>query len=115
MSKIELTLLGQVLSQKNQKSIAYNRSTGKPFIMSNKAVKEWQNHEDVQLLKYRIKGPLSGRQEISIIFYMKDNRRRDLDNLLTSVLDSLVRANILEDDSWQHPIVTGKQIGRAHV
>lgn len=69
--------------------------------MSNQNVKGWQNSADVQLLQYRIKEPLQGKQELSIMFYVKDNRRRDLDNMLTTIQDSLVRAGILEDDSWK--------------
>lgn len=98
---LKITILGQTPAQKNSKSIAINRATGKPFIMSNQNVKGWQNSADVQLLQYRIKEPLQGKQEISIMFYVKDNRRRDLDNMLTTIQDSLVRAGILEDDSWK--------------
>lgn len=98
---LELVILGQVVAQKNSKQIAYNRATGKPFIMSNTNVKTWQNSASIQLLKYRIKEPLQSRQEISIMFYVKDNRRRDLDNMLTSIQDVLVRGGILEDDSWK--------------
>lgn len=99
---LQIVILGQVPSQKNSKSIVYNKATGKPFIMSNKNVKAWQNDTDIQLLKYRIKEPLNTRQEISIIFYVKDKRRRDLDNMLTTIQDSLVRSGVLEDDSWQY-------------
>lgn len=69
--------------------------------MSNQNVKAWQNSADVQLLYYRIKEPLQERQELSIKFFVKDKRRRDLDNMLTTIQDSLVRAGILQDDSWQ--------------
>jgi Holliday junction resolvase RusA-like endonuclease len=99
---LEIVILGQTPAQKNSKQIAYNKATGKPFIMSSSNVKTWQNFASIQLLKYRIKEPLVGRQEISIMFYVKDNRRRDLDNMLTSIQDALMRAGILEDDSWQH-------------
>lgn len=99
---LQLTILGQTPAQKNSKSIAYNRGTGKPFIMSNQNIKTWQNSAAIQLLAYRIKEPLQGRQELSIMFYVKDNRRRDLDNMLTTIQDSLVRSGILEDDSWKN-------------
>lgn len=98
---LNITLLGQTPAQKNSKSIAYNKGTGKPFIMSNQNVKAWQNSADVQLLHYRIKQPLEGRQELSIKFFVKDKRRRDLDNMLTTIQDALVRGGIIEDDSWQ--------------
>lgn len=98
---LELTISGQTPAQKNSKSIAYNRGTGKPFIMSNQNVKTWQNIAAMELLSYRIKEPLEGRQEISIMFYVKDNRRRDLDNMLTTIQDALVKAGIIADDSWK--------------
>lgn len=98
---LKLTLTGQVPAQKNSKSIAYNRGTGKPFIMSNQNVKTWQYSADIELLRYRIKEPLQGKQELSIMFYVKDNRRRDLDNMLTTIQDALVRGGVLEDDSWK--------------
>lgn len=98
---LQLTILGQTPAQKNSKSIAINRATGKPFIMSNQNVKTWQNTAAIQLLRYRIKEPLQGKQELSIMFYVKDNRRRDLDNMLTTIQDALVKAGILEDDSWK--------------
>ena len=70
--------------------------------MSNQNVKSWQNSAAVELLQYRIKEPLVGKQEISIMFYVKDNRRRDLDNMLTTIQDALVKAEILVDDSWKN-------------
>lgn len=98
---LQLTISGQTPAQKNSKSIAYNRGTGKPFIMSNQNVKNWQNTAAIELLRYRIKEPLEGRQELSVMFYVKDNRRRDLDNMLTTIQDALVKAGILTDDSWK--------------
>jgi Holliday junction resolvase RusA-like endonuclease len=98
---LEITISGQTPAQKNSKSIAYNRGTGKPFIMSNQNVKSWQNIAAVELLSYRRKEPLKGRQELSVVFYVKDNRRRDLDNMLTTIQDALVKAGIIEDDSWK--------------
>lgn len=101
-NQLTITLQGQVPSQKNSKTIAYNRATRKPFIMSNQNVKDWQNIAALQLRQYQINEPLKGRQELSIMFYVKDNRRRDLDNMLTTVQDALVKAGILEDDSWKY-------------
>ncbi len=104
---MKIILNGQVPAQKNSKSIAYNRGTGKPFIMSNKNVKDWQYDAAIQLLTLKIKQPFEGRTEMSIKFFVKDNRRRDLDNMLTTIQDALVKANILQDDSWQYLKITG--------
>lgn len=99
---MQIIIKGQVPAQKNSKSIAYNRGTGKPFIMSNKNVKDWQEYAQLQLNSMRPRTPLEGRQSISIMFYLKDNRRRDIDNMLTTIQDALVKAGILADDSWKN-------------
>lgn len=97
-----ITIEGSVPSKKNSKTIAKNKRTGSMFIMSNQNVKSWQNSAAIQLLAYRLKEPFQKRVEMSIMFYVKDNRRRDLDNMLTTIQDALVKANILTDDSWQY-------------
>jgi len=40
--------------------------------------------------------------EVEILVSAPDNRKRDLDNLAKVVLDSLVNAKVLEDDSNKH-------------
>lgn len=42
---------------------------------------------------------LKGRVRITAIAHPPDRRRRDLDNLWKSVLDSLTHARVIEDDS----------------
>lgn len=98
---MEFTIYGQVPAQKNNKSIAYNRATHKPFIMSNQNVKNWQTEAAYQLKPLRPLTPIS-KSCLSITFYVKDKRRRDLDNMLSTVQDALVKAGIIEDDSWQY-------------
>lgn len=99
---MKIIIRGQVPAQKNSKSIAYNRATGKPFIMSNKNVKDWQELAQLQLNQVKPSEPLEGRHSIEIMFYLKDNRRRDIDNMLTTIQDALVKAEILLDDSWKN-------------
>ena len=45
------------------------------------------------------KKPLKGRLKVAIMAYPPDNRRRDLDNILKSLLDSLQLAGVFLDDS----------------
>lgn len=46
-----------------------------------------------------VQKPLEGRLAVIIHAFPPDARRRDLDNLLKGVLDSLQHANVYEDDS----------------
>lgn len=98
---MNIVLLGQVPAQKNAKRMAINKRTGKPFPVTAKAVKEWQNDVSKQLLS-QYKGCADGKVTIAYEFFVKDNRRRDLDNMIASVNDALVKAGLLIDDDWQH-------------
>lgn len=66
--------------------------------------REW--HE-VALLQLRSQAaglaglPVGGPCEVEIKFAHGDLRRRDSDNGVSSVLDALVDAGILEDDNWR--------------
>lgn len=93
-----ITILGQVPSQKNGKNVGVNPRTGRVFVTSNAIVKAWQEEAAWQL---KSATAFPGKVAISYVFYVKDNRRRDLDNMVTSVNDSLVKAGIIADDSWQ--------------
>lgn len=98
-----MTLSGNVPSQKNRKIISVNRATGARFLRSAPAVKEWQE-QAIMMLKLQFKGlkttdyPIN----ISMVFYFGDNRRRDLDNALSTVMDALVAAEVIEDDDNKH-------------
>ena len=43
--------------------------------------------------------PLTGRLQVTIELWQKDRRRRDIDNVLKALLDSLTHSHIWEDDS----------------
>ena len=76
----------------------YNR-----FIANSEKFNDW--HEKAlrevclfsKAAKYRNK-PRKNPLSIRMSFYNKDNRRHDLDNMVSSVLDLLVDAGYLEDD-----------------
>lgn len=42
---------------------------------------------------------VNGRISVAIDAYMPDRRKRDLDNILKALLDSIVHAGVIEDDS----------------
>lgn len=96
---MNITILGQVPAQKNDKTIAINRRTGQRFPMTSKAVKEWQQSAALQLRQYT--GQHDGKAYITYKFFVKDNRGRDSDNMVCTVNDALVKAGLIKDDSWQ--------------
>lgn len=97
---MHIVIHSQVPSQKNDKKIAINSRTGKRFPITGAKTKEWQQSAHVQLTT-QYKGQFEGRAGISYMFYVKDNRRRDWDNMVATVNDALVKAGVLSDDSWQ--------------
>lgn len=96
---LNLNYSGVIFSKKNSKQIISVK--GRPIIVSNKNAKK--NEKDMSaefalqviLAKWQPKGAYS----VSMYFTRKDNIRRDLDNLATSVLDALVLAGALADDN----------------
>lgn len=102
---MKITIEGQVPAQKNDKRMAINKRTGKHFPVTSKAVKDWQDSAAMQLMAFR--GQAEGRAKIDYKFYVKDNRKRDIDNMVCTVNDALVKAGLLADDSWQSLILGG--------
>ena len=96
-----ILLTGQTPAQKNSKQMALNRATGSMFPVSNPIVKKWQKEVAQELAMVYPKVKFTGRVVVSYMFYVKDNRRRDIDNMIASINDAIVKAGILEDDSWQ--------------
>lgn len=65
----------------------------------NQAYAEW---ETAALWQLKGKGKVENYPvAVTVIFHVKDNRGRDLDNMLASVMDCLQKAEIIENDSWQ--------------
>jgi Holliday junction resolvase RusA-like endonuclease len=93
------TILSQVSPKKNSKQIIINPRTRRPMIISSKGYNQW--HTDALWQLKSVKEITEYPATISIVFYVKDNRRRDNSNMLQSIEDTLVDAGILKDDSWQ--------------
>lgn len=93
---IVLTLWGQVPAQKNGKMIAVNRKTGRPFIASNARVKEWQESAKMYLTGHHATEDVV---QIEMQFWNKDARKRDIDNMMSSVLDALKNSDVIKDDN----------------
>ena len=95
---IDLHYSGTIYSKKNSKQII--QVHGKPILISNKNAKknEQEMSAEFALQVIKAKWHPRGRYSVSMYFTRKDNVRRDLDNLTTSVLDALVLGNALPDD-----------------
>lgn len=99
---INLAYHGRVLSKKNSKRIIPNRKTGKPIMVSNPAAKA--NEDDMveqfrdQALDLKLDNPVTSCK-IRITIYEPNYQKRDLDNQATSILDALVSARVIVDDS----------------
>lgn len=100
-----LTAHGQITGKKNSRTASLNRRTGKLFFrQSDKAkAQEEQLVTEFKLAKRALPWPEDGEKvfEIEIKVFNQDKRRHDLDNQVSTLLDALVKAEILPDDN-QH-------------
>ena len=103
----ETDYFGQVTGKKNSKVIAVNRHTGRPFVRMNDKAKA-QEREMVDGFKYdldynnlRPMDFLDKRIEVIVEVWNKDKRKHDLDNQVSTILDALVKAGVLPDDSQE--------------
>ena len=92
-----LTLLGNVPAKKNSKRLISRG--GRRFFVPSQLHEDWHTE---QLWKLTSVKERFQRAKVSVVFYFPDRRRKDLSNALESVLDLLVDAEILADDSWEH-------------
>lgn len=102
ISQLQIEYHGVVVSKKNSKVIRVNRRTGQRFITSNNIAK--RNESDmVEQFALQTRGAFKAEDwspcSLEFKIYEPDMKRRDLDNQITSVLDALVRAEVLLDDS----------------
>ena len=110
MNEITLIYPGVIYSKKNSKQIVTNWRTNRPIIVSNRNAK---NQEAAMAGIFRGQARVGGwpslgakpkdianhQFSIEILVWQKDLRRRDLDNQATAILDGLVAAGVIPDDS----------------
>lgn len=96
---------GQVTAKKNSKVIAINRHTGKPFVRMNDNAKLQERvmvenfTYDMRFNKLTPEDFADKRIEVVVEIWNKDGRKHDLDNQVSTILDALVKAGVLPDDS----------------
>ena len=101
---MKLIVSGNTPAQKNRKKIVWKRGMKRPSLVTEKPVKDWQKRATMQLIeqlpnRYQIPTqPIS----ITIIVFWADRIRRDLDNAANSIMDALVKAQVIADDSFKY-------------
>lgn len=98
MEPIEYTFIGNVPSKKNGRE--WVQRGGKRYLTPSAAYKKWEKSH-VPILKHKFKSPKFEKFHIEIQIYYPNNRVRDTDNLETSILDCLKKADVIKDDRWQ--------------
>lgn len=103
----ETDYFGQVTAKKNSKVIAVNRHTGRPFVRANDAAKAQEREMvanfsyDMNFCKLKPEDFDGKRIEVIVEVWNKDRRKHDLDNQVSTILDALVKAGVLPDDSQE--------------
>lgn len=92
---MKLVINGTTPSKKNSR---INTRSGRSF--PSKRFTEWEKPALIELQK-QFEGLKVTNYPVSVtmIFYNEDKRRHDLDNQASSILDTMVKANIIEDDN----------------
>ncbi len=95
---LNIVVKGAPVTKKNSQEIAFNRRTGKPFIMPSPHYKDYRKYflyqikRDMQLV---IRMPVN----VKCVYYMPTRRTVDLVNLLEATDDLLVEARVIADDN----------------
>lgn len=95
---MQLTITGQTPSKKNSKQLFIRG--GVPTMVSSKNYLAWERDA-----LWQLKGvtPMTDfPTQLSLYFFFKDLRRRDLDNCVSSVCDALVKSGVIPDDDVLH-------------
>lgn len=92
----KITLRGETPSKKNSR---VNTRSGRSFPSKNYS--QWHAGAVSEIKRQWEGGPLAEPLGVVLVFLHKDKRRRDSDNQASSVLDTLVDAGVLQDDSWR--------------
>lgn len=100
---MKLVVKGNVKAKKNNKQMAMNRRTGKMFPMTDKATTAYMK-DAVQQLKDQFEGYKITNYPICVqmVFYYQTKHRKDIDNSMSTILDCMKAAGIIEDDDVTH-------------
>lgn len=92
-------ITGTPPSKKNSKNII--RVWWRTLLISSKNYLEYEKQAVFELKQAKKDDRLiSHCDKMEVVVYVKDKRKRDLDNILGSICDIFVKAWILEDDNY---------------
>ena len=104
---MKLTLTGNIPSKKNSR---INTRTGKSFPSVD--YQRWQNDAIWQVVAQKIQW-FREPVRLDVVLFFGKRGRADMDNKLSSILDMLVKAEVLLDDSWEYvPEISLKAVYR---
>lgn len=100
---MQLIIKGNVKAKKNNKMVAYNRKSGKPFIMTKKDTDDYMQ-DAIRQMKEQFEGYKITQYPITVqmAFYYPSKHRKDIDNSATTILDCMKAAGVIEDDDCTH-------------
>lgn len=100
---MKLVVHGNVKAKKNNKTMAINRRTGKMFPMTDKATTEYIK-DAIKQLKEQFDGNKVTGYPISVqmVFFYPTKHRKDIDNSMSTILDCMKTAGVIEDDDCVH-------------
>ena len=94
--KIKIRIDGETPAKKNSRIFSFKLKRSFPSSRYTK----WHKTA-VESIRKQTVHTFEGPVMIEVTFVHGDNRRRDSDNGLSSILDTLVDSKVLKDDSWQ--------------
>lgn len=104
----KLIITGQPVTKKN--STVVRCLNGKPLVLPSKAYRAYEKHA-IRLLKAEAGQTFSGLIAVRVLYWLKDNRRPDLTNLLQATADILEKAGMITNDrnivSWDGSRIMG--------
>lgn len=100
---MKLIVRGNVKAKKNNKRVMYNPKTKKPFIMTDKATTDYIKDAVIQLQTQFAGFKISAYPiTVQMVFYYPTKHRKDIDNSMSTILDCMKTAGIIEDDDCLH-------------
>jgi len=103
-----LVIPGQPVTKKN--SQVARCVGGKPLVLQSKSYRAYEKAALKSLMEYqgeRFSGPV----EVTVHYWLKDNRRPDLNNLMAATADILEKAGVIRNDrdivSWDGSRIMG--------